>query len=66
MTDFTVKGLAEQLAAGKIGMDGCDEVARMLVKTMTEYSRSPEKLRRARECLAKIIVSKRQRQQKVP
>ena len=46
-----------QLAAEKAGMDGCDEVTRTLVKSMTEYSRSPAALRRARERLAKIIAS---------
>ena len=46
-----------QLAAEKVGIDECDNVTRTLVKTMTEYTRDPQMLRRARERLAKIIVS---------
>ena len=44
-----------QLAAAKVGTEKCDEVTKTIVKTLTDYSRDPVKLRAARKRLAQII-----------
>jgi hypothetical protein len=44
-----------QLAAAKAGAEACDNVTKTIVKTRTDFSRSPEELRKARELLSSII-----------
>ena len=44
-----------QLAAKKAGLQACDAVTRTIVKTATDYSRSPQMLRAARKRLAHMI-----------
>ena len=46
-----------QLATAKAGVAACDNVTRAIVRTRTDFSRSPEELRKARDLLSSIICS---------
>ena len=48
-----------QLAAAKAGVEACDNVTKTIVRTRTDFSRSPEELRKARELLSTIITNGR-------
>jgi hypothetical protein len=48
-----------QLAAAKAGVAASDNVTKTIVTTRTQYSRSPERLRKAREQLSSIISNGR-------
>jgi hypothetical protein len=48
-----------QLAAKKAGLAECDKITKTIVETTTQFSRNPEELRKARKCLAEIIVKSR-------
>ena len=45
-----------QLACGKAGLETCDEVTKTIVRSVTDFSRDPRRLRAARERLARIIA----------
>ena len=46
-----------QLAAAKAGVAACDNVTKAIVRTRTDFSRSPEELRKARDLLSSLIGS---------